>query len=650
MTYLALPNYGEVAHQTLATFRQELQESAVLRDWWTRGQPATAGPKLEEFLQNFDQLNQYLGDEIVLSGTMDAEQKSPKLLAIAEIRKPGLDKFLQQWIAHEAGTEKPGVRVLSPQQLDLPTNARPGAIHDDLLILVRPDFVVAASDLATLRSFNTRLNTPNRQFAATPFGQRIAQEYPGGVTLLGAADVHKVLRASAAITKDSQQNFERSGFADMQYAVWKHARSGDQSVSQAELSFTGPRHGAAAWLAKPAQLGSLDFVSPKAMMAFTVVLTSLPQIFDDVKGFSDPSKPNGFNAIEGGQKALGLDLKDDLLSLLAGELTIEVDSLAPPQPAAKVIFKVNDVAHLHKTLNTLLTAAQMPAEHVDGKEFAYDIVRIPNQGGSMSIAYAFVDGYLIIASEPETLTEALRLHSSGASLAKSAKFLASLPPGQSPAASGLFYQDPSATAAMTLRQLAPQLADALAPFTKAAPPSVVRLYGDESAIREQSNSGSFDMGSALVVAAIAIPNLVRSRMAANEASAVGSVRTVNTAQVTYAATYPKRGFAADLATLGYDPHAPSATSPEHAGFLEEHLANASCTGSAWCTKSGYNFRVTSFCKVGPCTEYVVVATPVDTSTGTRSFCSTSDAIIRYKLAPVSTPPTPSQCRTWPALQ
>src|SRR5881397_168593 len=50
----------------------------------------------------------------------------------------------------------------------------------------------------------------------------------------------------------------------------------------------------------------------------------------------------------------------------------------------------------------------------------------------------------------------------------------------------------------------------------------------------------------LIIAAIAIPNLLRSKMAANEASAVGSIRTVNTAQVTYSSSWAQLGFAADL--------------------------------------------------------------------------------------------------------
>ena len=54
----------------------------------------------------------------------------------------------------------------------------------------------------------------------------------------------------------------------------------------------------------------------------------------------------------------------------------------------------------------------------------------------------------------------------------------------------------------------------------------------------------------LIIAAIAIPNLLRSRIAANESSAVGSIRSINTAQVTYASTYPEAGFAPALLNLG----------------------------------------------------------------------------------------------------
>jgi type IV pilus assembly protein PilA len=182
-------------------------------------------------------------------------------------------------------------------------------------------------------------------------------------------------------------------------------------------------------------------------------------------------------------------------------------------------------------------------------------------------------------------------------------------------------------------------------------PGLIALYGEESAIREMSRGGDFDVAAVLIVAAIAIPNLLRSKVAANEASAVGMTRTVNTAEVMYQSTYPKRGYAPDLASLGPDPRQPDATSPDHANFINETLGNATCTGTAWCTKSGYQFRIAAVCKLRVCKEYVVVATPVDANTGTRSFCSTSDGVIHYKVGPpVTAPVSASECRAWMPLQ
>lgn len=206
-------------------------------------------------------------------------------------------------------------------------------------------------------------------------------------------------------------------------------------------------------------------------------------------------------------------------------------------------------------------------------------------------------------------------------------------------------------AALQLRQVAPQMVESIAQAAGKSTPGVMRWYGEETAIREASKGGALDAGVVLVVAAIAIPNLLRSRMAANEASAVGSVRTVNTAQVIYTARYPKKGYAPNLASLGPDRRGPNAGSADHASLIDRALANEGCTGNSWCTKSGYNFLLSPECKQQPCMEYVVVATPVDANTGVRTFCSTSDGVIRLKAGlPLTSPVSAAECRAWPPIQ
>ena len=125
----------------------------------------------------------------------------------------------------------------------------------------------------------------------------------------------------------------------------------------------------------------------------------------------------------------------------------------------------------------------------------------------------------------------------------------------------------------------------------------------------------------LIIAAIAIPNLLRSRMAANEASAVGSLRTINTASVTYASTYGK-GFAPSLASLGGGEPC-STPSAEQACLVDHVLTNGQ--------KSGYTFSYESNDSDGDglLDRYWVVARPAAPgSSGQSEFCTDESGVIR----------------------
>jgi hypothetical protein len=645
MSYAAFSNYGDALHQAVNIFRQELRDSSPLRDWWEQGEQKVSGPKMLDSLDRFAQLHQFLGEEIVVAGVLQDGQVKP--LIVAEARKPGLKKELLDWMKQFPEQSNAGMRILDSQELE---GAKDKNTKNDLLVVVRPDFVIASTNVETLRNFNRQMTQGKRDFAATAFGQRVAKEYGNGVTVLAAADLQKILSQVPTAAKPNQLALQRSGFADATYLVWEHTTNAGQAVSEGELSFSGPRHGAAAWLASPAPLGSMDFVSPKAIMAATVVLTDPAQIFEDGKALAGPDNANAFAALAQGEQALKLSLRDDLLKHLGGEVTIELDSVAAPKPLWKVIVKVDAAEHIQKTLSTLFAVAHYPLTQAEDAGVTYYRVTIPAQKNPTEIDYAFVDGYLVEASNREAVAEAVQLHASGESLGKSKKFLAALPPGHGLEASALLYEDSSAMAAMQMQRLGPEVAKLLASSSREVPPTVVGLYGEESAIRSASSNGGLDFGGVMIGAAIAIPNLLRSRMAANEASAVGSVRSVVVAQVTYSVAYPKRSYAPSLAMLGPEPHHGKTVSAEYAGLLNETLVNSSCTADGWCTKSGFRFRVSAACKGQLCKEYVVVATPVDSNSGARNFCATSDGVIRFKAGePLAAPISAVECQAWKPL-
>ena len=168
--YAAFPNYGDASHQALTIFEQEVQQSPVLRAWWLHGEMAANGPRLEDSLEKVYQLSQYLGDEVVVSGAVESPQ-APSLLILAEVRKPGLKDLLQRLVKELAGSSEPTIRVFGIQELAIAKDIHP---PQQLVILVRPDFVVAALDVATLRSFSARLDRNSRSLPPL----RLASDWP----------------------------------------------------------------------------------------------------------------------------------------------------------------------------------------------------------------------------------------------------------------------------------------------------------------------------------------------------------------------------------------------------------------------------------------------------------------------------------------
>jgi type IV pilus assembly protein PilA len=125
----------------------------------------------------------------------------------------------------------------------------------------------------------------------------------------------------------------------------------------------------------------------------------------------------------------------------------------------------------------------------------------------------------------------------------------------------------------------------------------------------------------LIIAAIAIPNMLRARISANEASAASSVRTISRAEVTYYSSYPTVGYASSLAALG-GPVTACVPVDTQACLIDSALA----TGQ----KSGYQFQVTGLLPSGGVnTAFVVGAVPLSFNhSGARDFCVSTDGVVR----------------------
>lgn len=126
----------------------------------------------------------------------------------------------------------------------------------------------------------------------------------------------------------------------------------------------------------------------------------------------------------------------------------------------------------------------------------------------------------------------------------------------------------------------------------------------------------------LVIAAIAIPNFIRARISANEASAVDSAHSVAAGEVGYSSTYPEIGYSVALSDLGYGGSATCPATPNASCFIDSALANGS--------KSGYNFTYVQDTTNTPSVGYTLNADPAMRGlSGQQSYFLDQTNVIRY---------------------
>jgi Protein of unknown function (DUF3352) len=645
--YFSVANFGDALYQANQIFNEELHQSAELNDWW-QNKAGMAGFMAEAAIEQIHQFTGYLGDEIVVAGTIKPKGGSSFAMA-AEIKKPGLAAFLRQLISQYGGQSAP-VRILTPQQL---LTAKDGSDSKQFLVLVRPDFMVAASDVATLRSWNGRMNGGEKTFASTPFGRRLTQSYQGGVTMLLGADLQQLLALRPQDQPEMEAALRKSGLGNLKYLILD-GKLGADSSSNSELSFNGPRQGIAAWLAPPADMEALEFVSPNAVTAGAVVLKSPAQMFEDIQAIADAANPMASAGIMQMQSGLGINLKTDLLAKLTGRIAFALEGATGDSPEWKVLAQVTDSNGLQNTFKQLAEAMNetaAPGKGVNLRQHTEDglgywSLSFFNGKKQETIDYTFAEGYLIAASSSELLKQAIETHKSRNSLARSDEFRKLVGPEHGGQASAVFFQNNAAKMNILSQLLPPDAGQLMQSVVGENKMSVMNVYGEESAIRSTGNSQSLNVMVPLVVAAVAIPNLIHAKTAANESAAAAALRTVNTAQVTYAATYPDKGFAPNLATLGSGEEDCGVVSESHACLLDAKLGCSSAT----CTKDGFTFSLNATCNAQGCRDYVAVATPVNSNTGDKNFCSTSDAVVRSRSGPpLNAPITAAECRRWNPL-
>jgi hypothetical protein len=307
------------------------------------------------------------------------------------------------------------------------------------------------------------------------------------------------------------KNFELTGLVDVQYLIAERKSNGAQVQNHAELTFKNQRRGLASWLAAPAPIGGLDFVSKDAGAAAAFIAKSPSEMLDDVLKIANVNDENAAEHVARGESELKIKFHQDLADTLGGEVTFALDGPILPTPSWKVIVEVHDPGRLQSTIQQLIADVnehekkEHPPVAIDqstANGLTFYTIHAQDATKLVEITYTFTDGYMILGPSRAIVMNAIAIHQNGNSLARSADFRALLPQDENPDVSAVLYQNLAPVIAPIANQLSPSQLQSLQQLAAETKPSVVCAYGEDSAIRVATSSRlfGFDLNTAALTA------------------------------------------------------------------------------------------------------------------------------------------------------
>ncbi|MEM7583493.1 MAG: FecR domain-containing protein [Acidobacteriota bacterium] len=504
--YAALPNLGETIEDTHRMIQERIDNNEVLAEWWSsQGGGEQFAPEVDEIVTRLSEFGEFLGDEIAVVGYAAGSDDFDGPLVMAEIvNAAGLQDFVERQLAEIVGQGE------MPNLVFVEDPFAPGAGGEDTLFMWFADtFALATGDAAQItRVANIALDGEYNPFVDTDFYGAIAELYEEGTEIIVAADLADVVNtAMADETAEEVNRIDRLGFLDVQHLLVEQKKLADTTHHRASLSFTEARKGLASWLAPPAPMGALDFVSADAHLVGAFVFKDPVTLMDDLYGLMDEqSRPSYLSELE---QRLGFSLRGDVAESLGGEFAVALDGPLLPTPSWKAVIEVYDPARLQWALEESVAElnTHMQQEGKDPVEIVQEEVAgrlfYSMESHGIGVHYTFVEGYMLIGPNRALLDRAIRFRDSGYSIADSARFTDLLPADGRNNFSALLYQDlaevmQSVAERLANGQLSQDQQGSLDALTAEGKPMLGYAYGEENSILVAASSENDALTSTLL--------------------------------------------------------------------------------------------------------------------------------------------------------
>jgi hypothetical protein len=524
--YAALPNLTSTITESHRIMQERINQNPALREWWEKKHANGHGPNMEQVMSTVKEFGDYLGDEIALSVSMDQKGEPQAPLVLAELKNSeGFRPFLEQTIAKYSGQGKPPIYFV-----ENPLNgsvAVDESKRDPLFIWITDGLFVASPKQEQLQSLANVIQQGGRSsFTSTPFYNRIAQVYQEGAGLVVAANLEKVIeQTKAERTKGTdaakhEEALSKLGVLDVKYFVLDQKESGGKTHTEAALSFNESSRGIPSWLAAPAPMGSLEYISPDANIVAGFVVKDPVKLVDDLLGVIETVSPDLRKNLDKLQADRGIDVRKDVAAPLGGEFAFAIDGPILPTPSWKMVFEVNDPEHLQQTLEKVVGEINKEAARFGKAGLVWDRGEISSRAYytlrsgdfGVEVNYTFVNGYMIVGPSRAMVERAVRSQEQNYSLLRSSKFIAGLPADGNANFSAVFYhnlgplvQPFAERIANSAGNLPQEHQQAIKSLAADLPPTLAYAYakGDSITFAANTDGGPFGLSPATL---LGVPN------------------------------------------------------------------------------------------------------------------------------------------------
>jgi hypothetical protein len=488
--YVGIPNVSTTVSQAYDLLQQKIAGNDLLLEWWNDSVAGTdAETEIERMMDKIRSYGEQLGEEIAVSLQMDNDGDVQEPLILTRLLNADAFRDLVDAELAELADSDQGAPEICIFDAELACSS------GDIFLWIGDDYLAVAPEIGGIQRFSATVQQGGKSaFAASPFHHRLSELYSDGVEWIVALDLERIMAQGPDASE--RESLERMGLLDMQHVIAERKELGDRVENRATLTFDQPRRGLAAWLAEPAPMGSLDFISSNAYLAGGFVMKEPATVVEELFEYIGAEEADFERSLDEFESEHDIDIRLDIAAALGGEFAFALDGPVLPKPSWKLVMEVYNPARLQATLewatgrlNELAqdSGAQgfsISQQETGGRQF-YEIQSLDT---GISAHYMFVDGYMVASASRALLERSLQTRDSGLTLTQSPRFRSLLPHDGQVNFSAVVYHNlgpvlaPISKIGSGAANISPEVEDLIGGLGSMTVPSLTLAYGEPSRI------------------------------------------------------------------------------------------------------------------------------------------------------------------------